>query len=459
MTDISNLKITYDNNIPFNSRAQTPLVTIYDETSDLQLTEGVDYTVEYSNNINAGEGNIYIRAISNNYHGELILPLIITPVDLANTEMSCGETNKDGCVNITNLKVTIDGYELRYGFDYAYEVEYIERDLSKFAIITLRSLCDNFHGNNTAEFKIEKIYVDIYGLVRLSVISITYNGDIQYPDIITELIENKDYIVEYPDSIDVGSYKIIVKGTGIDYIGSMELQFKISPRTIVDGIVDIGEADEFGCYDLDSLILIVNDKTLVNTEEYTIYYTTTEVDNGFTEASVTLSGIGNYCDTIEFTCMVSKKTIFAKREVILDKAPIYVRSYGYESCGIRSGTFYLWDSKAVNNRVKICSSIDNCGIVSLITGWVDISDLDYKRPIDDEEKDEENSRPKSGDEIKLYKVNLFSTFSDIKPSSVITGKFFISKEILYNNRIRICTFKEDVGIQRRVIGWINIDDV
>lgn len=462
-SDISKLKFTYNNNIPFNNEPKTPYVNIYDERFSQHLLENTDYIVEYRNNINVGEGSIYVKAISDDFYGETTLPLIIIPADLANSEVSCGEEDKDGCVDINNLVVVIDRYILRYGFDYAYDVEYEEKDFSLFAILTLRSISESFTGNYTVKYKIEKTYINIEGLVDIDCYSFIYNREIQQPNIISDLIENIDFTVSIPESISVGSYKIVVKGTGVNYIGTVQLVYEIVPRTISDGSIDIGESDENGCYDLDNLVFTVDDVILINTEEYNIYYYTKELEEGFMQAIVTLSGINNYCDIYEFSCLIAKKTIFGKREVTLDRAPIYVRHYGYESCGTRSGVFYLWDGVVVNNRVRICSSEDNCNIVALIVGWVEVSDLDYKRPIIDKgelfEEDDIYVAPAAGDEVRLYRVNLYDMFDSPKPSQIITGRFYISKEAIYNERIRICTFKEDVGKQRKVLGWVSADDV
>jgi hypothetical protein len=456
-SDISTLVFTYERSLPYAGEPRTPYVSIYDKNYSELLKVNQDYKVEYVDTTYAGSGSIIVTALSNNFYGTATLPITITPIDLAESVITCGNPDSSGCYSFDNLSVVIGDYTLSYGKDYIYEITYIESASDTIARIYIKPVISSVLNSNYGEFRVKKKTIDISTLnISLSDTSFTYNREKQTPTIVTDLKENEEYTATIPESINVGTYSVLVSAMGEDYIGAVHLTYDIVAKSIEEGEIDLGEKSDEGYYDLDNITLKVDGVTLLNTEEYTVYYTTSEREEGYMEAAVTVTGIGNYTGVIEFSCIVAKKSIFAKREVSLDKATIYIRHYGTENTGIRSGTFYLYDGIVVNNRTKITTMAENCGIVGLITGWVETDELDAVKPDPD---DEDGTEPlQAGDEVRLYKINLYDTFSTNDVSSVITGRFYISKSAIYNKRIRICSYEEAVGVEKKVLGWINVAD-
>lgn len=68
--------------MPYNGAAQTPAVTVVYKSGDRDenLTEGTDYTVTYSNNINAGTASVKIEGIAGRYIGSVTKTFTITRI-------------------------------------------------------------------------------------------------------------------------------------------------------------------------------------------------------------------------------------------------------------------------------------------------------------------------------------------------------------------------------------------
>lgn len=60
------------------------------------------------------------------------------------------------------------------------------------------------------------------------------------------------------------------------------------------------------------------------------------------------------------------------KELNLSKESLYVSSDASSAKTIVSGTYYIWDNKIVNNRIRITKNPNNCGIISEVNGWINI---------------------------------------------------------------------------------------
>lgn len=59
----------------------------------------------------------------------------------------------------------------------------------------------------------------------------------------------------------------------------------------------------------------------------------------------------------------------------LSKVNFYSTAYKTTTNIIKSGTFYIWDSKVTNNRIRLTNKLENVGNKNKISGWVNICDL------------------------------------------------------------------------------------
>lgn len=68
-------------------------------------------------------------------------------------------------------------------------------------------------------------------------------------------------------------------------------------------------------------------------------------------------------------------SLTAGAAITLNKTKYYVNSSTTSSSGTKTGTFYLWDNKPTNNRIRFTNSKSNVGKSGQVTGWVNISDI------------------------------------------------------------------------------------
>ena len=67
---------------------------------------------------------------------------------------------------------------------------------------------------------------------------------------------------------------------------------------------------------------------------------------------------------------------FSTGETIkLEKTPIFISAIAKTANGKKTGTFYVWDKKIVNGRLRITNKYANVGNAEQVTGWVNVSDI------------------------------------------------------------------------------------
>ena len=450
----------------------------------LDLVPDIDFNITYKNNIDVGTATATIKSIRSKCccdipPWEKEFTFNIEKADLKDVNITCSKIDKDGVYNLGYLELYLGEYKLKYAHDFLYEIENVESEFEIVANITFIAKGDNFTGTQSVSFRVKKLYVEIKRedftvYFRPSEndewsedCELYYNRLDQKPKVESRFIKDKDYTIIIPESVKAKTYNIIIRGIG-NYTGEIIIDYKISKRDISDCIVDLGEISDTGGYDPDKFKFSVNrcytpypgegnTYQLIKYDEYVLWYSTIKRDDGNLDAHIKVIGKNNYCGVKEFDCVIGHATIFVGRIVKLDDAILFCRYYGDEQYGKISGTYCLFDDRVFNNRIKITTEMEYCGIVGLITGWVDIEELDAEKTEDD--KNKEHIYFLAGDEVVLYKNNIYDHFTDNKPSKVVTGKYYISKEALFNKRIRICRYKEHVGIEKLITGWIDISDL
>ena len=85
--------------------------------------------------------------------------------------------------------------------------------------------------------------IDIAGAEFSSIQDFTFTGDYIKPQILatfsnTQLIESKDYVVEYYNNQSVGQAQIVVKGIG-NYTGTKAIEFNITPANIQNCNIEV----------------------------------------------------------------------------------------------------------------------------------------------------------------------------------------------------------------------------
>ena len=103
------------------------------------------------------------------------------------------------------------------------------------------------------------------------------------------------------------------------------------------------------------------------------------------EYKVTAKTSGRQSDRIKVEVTVSAAvkiqsgsgsvTLKSGAEIKLKDTPYYSNSTTSSSSGKKTGTFYLWDDKATNGRVRFTTTKSNVGKSGAVTGWVKVSDI------------------------------------------------------------------------------------
>lgn len=208
-----------------------------------KLIEGEDYTVSYSNNINAGTGYVIVTGMGH-YTGEVKKAFSITGMKLE-AEMfdEIPDVIYTGINQTTDTGVIIKGtnnnsdYQLVEGKDYT--LKYSANKNVGTAKVTVIGQ-GNYSGKLQLAFQI--VQKDFSEIAVMSVggtydtYEMTYTGRALKPKVAVTVngqkLSGSDYTLEYGDNIEVGTEAyVIVKGKK-NYTGEVKKYFTIIPKAV-----------------------------------------------------------------------------------------------------------------------------------------------------------------------------------------------------------------------------------
>lgn len=297
--DIKNGNISpIDNQVYCLGTALTPEVTV--SYNDVVLENTVDYTVSYSNNINAGTATVTVSGIGD-YKGTLTADFVIEQLDISGGTIS-GDIEKS--YSPLGVDVDITGFDLIVGDD-SYSID----DMDSF-VVTL-SDCDkvgtgtikvtakdgsNYKGYfekditiSAADIKdaiaaFDKTEYEYTGEAVIPQLTVTYEG--------TVLSKNVDYTLTYSDNTSVGTAGVTIKGKG-NYTGELLKTFVISAASISSAEITANDVDYTGSNVAADITVVHNGKTLIEGTDYTVVFDNeTNIDVG--EVSFTIEGINDF---------------------------------------------------------------------------------------------------------------------------------------------------------------------
>lgn len=207
------------------------------EITVLDLIEGKDYRVAYSNNVNVGTGTVTITG-RNMYTGTIIKEFTINPKIITNPTIELSEDSyeydgneKRPAVVLKDGDFVIDSGE--------YTISYDNNVNAGTATVTIKdNEGGNYMVNGSATFTIVGKTLTEKD-VTIAIDNTTYNGNLQRKEVTVRygtntLKETVDYSVSYPeDCINAGSKDITIKFQG-NYIGSVSTSYKIEKAVISD---------------------------------------------------------------------------------------------------------------------------------------------------------------------------------------------------------------------------------
>lgn len=247
---------------------------VYPKVSIAGMTENVDYTVTFSNNVEVGTAVATINGIGNN-NGTIIKNFRIIAQLSKCTISPIPAQQYTGSEVKPSLTVRCGNSILMEGTDYT--VTYSNNVNIGTATATIRALNNaNYTGSASVRFSIGN---DVGGFIISGYApSYAYTGNAITPGVVVEtgsrtLTPGTDYTVSYSNNINAGTATITVTGTG-RYSGTQTANFIIEPKSM-QSLTTTDIADRTYTGDAYTPDITVSDggKVLTKGVDYTVTYT------------------------------------------------------------------------------------------------------------------------------------------------------------------------------------------
>ena len=215
-----------------------PVVTVKDGTQP--LVKDTDYTVEYSDNVNAGTATVTVTG-NGNYSGTQTVTFNILPKSIENAVISDIADQQYTGEAVTPAPTVKDGAKTLV-LNKDYTVSYKNNIDAGTATVTIIGK-GNYTGTKTATFKIVRSEAPAKTITVAEIPDQTYTGKAITPavtvtDGVKTLVKGKDYIVSYSDNVEIGTATVVVTGIG-DYEGvSKIVTFNIVKGSSPDPVVN-----------------------------------------------------------------------------------------------------------------------------------------------------------------------------------------------------------------------------
>ncbi len=293
-------------NIPdefYNGKEHKPDIPATNSKTGDKLNIGIDYHLEYLNNVNKGKATIKVTG-EGNYTGTREAYFEIRQATIADTTISSipDQTFTFGEALRPPVTVTFDGKTLVEGTDY--RIDYRDNYNAGTATVVFIGSGD-FGGETTRTFKINP-YKLTASNTTVTVEELTYDGTARKPSVNVVLKStgkpidrndegNRDFKVTYSNNVNSGNgAKVTITGTK-NFTGSFDKNFTIKGYDIDRvGVEGIPEQAYTGKAVKPKVKLTFMDKTLKEGTDYKLAYSD-NIKSG--EATITVTGLGNFYGT------------------------------------------------------------------------------------------------------------------------------------------------------------------
>lgn len=299
---IKNAVITYNNSLTYNGSALSPAVTV--KYGNATLKKNTDYTVAYSNNVNAGTGTITITG-KGIYGGSVKKTFTIKKLGISATAVS-GTGNKvyTGSAIKPVPAVKVGGRVLKNGTDFT--VSYKSNTEPGTATLKVTGK-GNYSGSVSKTFKITARAIND---VEVTVPDTVFTGEQVKPDVVVsygnyQFINNSDYTLSFKDNVNIGTASVVV--TGKKHLsGSRTVTFPIEKADISSAEIAVKNATFTGSAVKSDVDVRLGNVTLKEGSHYTLSYKN-NVNAG--TAQVTVSGKGSLKGAVTMSFTISKADI------------------------------------------------------------------------------------------------------------------------------------------------------
>lgn len=299
---IKNAVITYNNSLTYNGSTLSPAVTV--KYGNATLKKNTDYTVAYSNNVNAGTGTITITG-KGIYGGSVKKTFTIKKLGISASAVS-GTGNKvyTGSVIKPVPAVKVGGRTLKNGTDFT--VSYKNNTEPGTATLKVTGK-GNYSGSVSKTFKITARAIND---VEVTVPDTVFTGEQVRPDVVVsygsyQFINNSDYTLSFKDNVNIGTASVVV--TGKNHLsGSRTVTFPIEKADISSTEIAVKDATFTGSAVKSDIDVRLGNVTLKEGTHYTLSYKN-NVNAG--TAQVTISGKGSLEGAVTKSFTIAKADI------------------------------------------------------------------------------------------------------------------------------------------------------
>lgn len=299
---IKNAVITYNNSLTYNGSTLSPAVTV--KYGNATLKKNTDYTVAYSNNVNAGTGTITITG-KGIYGGSVKKTFTIKKLGISATAVS-GTGNKvyTGSMIKPVPAVKVGGRTLKNGTDFT--VSYKNNTEPGTATLKVTGK-GNYSGSVSKTFKITARAIND---VEVTVPDTVFTGEQVKPDVVVsygsyQFINNSDYTLSFKDNVNIGTASVVV--TGKNHLsGSRTVTFPIEKADISSTEIAVKNATFTGSAIKSGVDVKLGNVTLKEGTHYTLSYKN-NVNAG--TAQVTISGKGSLEGAVTKSFTIAKADI------------------------------------------------------------------------------------------------------------------------------------------------------
>lgn len=225
---LSSVKVAAIEAVAYDGTAKKPKITV--TYNNVELVEGEDYVVTYSNNVSVGTASVTLSEGSNgNYSGTKTATFKITQRDISSAQAAkINDVAYTGKANMPAVVLNDLGKTLVKDTDYT--VSYKNNINAGTATVTIKGK-GNYSGTRTAAFKVVPQNMSKVSVAKIA--NQAYTGKAITPTLTvtngtTRMTVNKDYTVTYSANKKPGKAKAVIKGTG-NYTGSKTVYFYVVP--------------------------------------------------------------------------------------------------------------------------------------------------------------------------------------------------------------------------------------
>ncbi|RKJ67080.1 leucine-rich repeat domain-containing protein [Roseburia sp. 1XD42-69] len=294
-----------------------------------KLEEGVDYALEYADNVEEGEAKVTITG-KGGYKETKILTYKIYKIAVENCDinLSYESVQYDGTEKMPVVEVAYQGKELKEGTDYTLSYANNIEEGTAQAIITGIGA---YKGTKVVTYQIYKNSIE-QCKVNLAYTSVQADGTEKKPAVTVKdkmgnfLQENIDYTLEYQDTVYPGQATVKVSGKNL-YKGTKSVPYQIEGISIEGAEFVLNETifTYDGSAKRPSVSVTLEGKALILGTDYQVSYKD-NVNEGTAYAIIEGTGIYTGAVSMSFTILpysAGKESVYSQGDTFLSGNFVY----------------------------------------------------------------------------------------------------------------------------------------